>query len=116
MVIVDSGGRYLAEDANGLYFSGERSSALVFRYRADRVQEQIEALRKTSGIVLAPDPVLPEEVYETCDACKELFMPHMLFFDGAVFLCGDCRKLFRRLKDRRAETPPQSSPPSARHS
>jgi formylmethanofuran dehydrogenase subunit E len=35
--------------------------------------------------------VPPEEIYETCDRCKELFMPFMTFFDGKQFLCADCR-------------------------
>lgn len=101
VVIVDGQGRFLAEDANGLFFTEQRSGALVFRYRADRVQEQIETLRRTSGIVLVPDPVLPEEVYETCDACKEFFMPHMVFFDGTLFLCADCRNLVRAREQKR---------------
>ena len=47
---------------------------------------------KTYDIVLAADPVPPEEIYETCDQCKDLFMPFMTFFDGKQFLCADCRK------------------------
>lgn len=85
-------GKYLAEDANGLYFTENRSAAMILNYRADRVLEQLEMLGKTHGIALAADPVPPDEIYETCDRCKELFMPFMTYFDGKQFLCADCRK------------------------
>jgi hypothetical protein len=84
-------GKYLAEDANGLLFTENRSAALILNYRADRVVEQLEMIGRTHGIALAADPVPPEEIYETCDRCKELFMPFMTFFDGKQFLCADCR-------------------------
>jgi hypothetical protein len=85
-------GKYLAQDANGLFFTEDRSAALVFDYRADAVAEQLEVIGKTYGIALAADPVPPEEIYETCDQCKDLFMPFMTFFDGKQFLCADCRR------------------------
>jgi hypothetical protein len=85
-------GKYLAEDANGLFFTENRSAAMILNYRADRVLEQLEMLGKTHGIALAADPVPPDEIYETCDRCKELFMPFMTYFDGKQFLCADCRK------------------------
>ncbi|MGO8930772.1 MAG: hypothetical protein ACLQU3_28265 [Limisphaerales bacterium] len=86
-----SRGKYLAEDANGLFFTENRSAALILNYRSDHVLEQLEMIGKTHGIALAADPVPPEEIYETCDRCKELFMPFMTFFDGKQFLCADCR-------------------------
>jgi hypothetical protein len=85
-------GKYLAQDANGLFFTEDRSAALVFNYRADSVAEQLEVIGRTYGIALAADPVPPEEIYETCDRCQELFMPFMTFFDGRQFLCADCRR------------------------
>ena len=85
-------GKYLAQDANGLFFTEDRSAAMVFDYRADSVPEQLEMIGKTHGIALAADPVPPEEIYETCDRCKDLFMPFMIFFDGKRFLCVDCRR------------------------
>lgn len=85
-------GKYLAQDANGLFFSEDRSVAMVFNYRADSVAEQLEVIGKTYGVVLAADPVPPEEIYETCDRCQDLFMPFMTFFDGKQFLCADCRR------------------------
>ena len=85
-------GQYLAQDANGLYFTETRSAALILNYRADGVPDQLEMIEKTHGIELAADPVPPQEIYETCDRCKDLFMPFMTFFDGKQFLCADCRR------------------------
>ncbi len=90
--IRNSRGKYLAQDANGLFFTEDRSVALVFDYRADSVAEQLEVIGSTYGVDLAADPVPPEEIYETCDRCKDLFMPFMTFFDGQQFLCADCRR------------------------
>ena len=87
-------GKYLSQDANGLFFTDNRSAALVFDYRSDSVQEQINLIGATHGIALAADPVPPEEIYETCDRCQDLFMPSMTFFDGKQFLCPDCRGSF----------------------
>jgi hypothetical protein len=94
-------GKYLAQDANGLFFTENRAAALILNYRADRVLEQLEMLRRTNGIALAADPVPPEEIYETCDRCKELFMPFMTFFDGKEFLCADCRSHVSKRSARR---------------
>ena len=90
--IRDARGKYLAQDANGLFFSEDRSAAMVFNYRGDAVVEQLEVLGETHGIVLTPEPVPPEEIYETCDRCKDLFMPFMTHFDGKRYLCAECRK------------------------
>lgn len=93
-------GKYLAQDAHGLFFTDERSAAIVLNYRGDRVSEQLETIQRSNGVVLAADPVPPEEIYETCDRCKELFMPFMTFFDGERFLCADCRRLVKPPKAR----------------
>jgi hypothetical protein len=85
-------GKYLAQDANGLFFTEDRSAAIVLNYEFDQVAEQLKTLGQKHGLVLVADPVPAEEIYETCDRCKELFMPFMTFFDGKRFLCADCRK------------------------
>jgi hypothetical protein len=95
-------GMYLAQDDNGLFFSNDRSAAIILNYKADNVADQLESLRQTHGIQLTADPVPVGEIYETCDRCKELFMPWMTFFDGKHFLCNDCRKLAARASARRA--------------
>ena len=85
-------GKYLAQDGNGLFFTEDRSAAMVFDYRGDGVSAQLETLQKIHGIALAADPVPPAEIYETCDRCRDLFMPFMTYFDGKQFLCAECRK------------------------
>jgi hypothetical protein len=85
-------GKYLAQDANGLFFTDDRSVAIVLNYEADGVPKQLAAIQKAQGVSLAADPVPLEEIYETCDRCKELFIPFMTFFDGKRFLCADCRR------------------------
>ena len=92
VVIRNIQGKYLAQDANGLFFTEDRSAAIVLNYQLDHVPEQLEMIRQKHGMVLAADPVPAEEIYETCDRCKELFMPFMTFFDGKRFLCADCRQ------------------------
>jgi hypothetical protein len=89
--IRDTRGKYLAQDANGLFFSEDRAAAMIFDYRGDAVAEQLEMLGDAHGIDLTAEPVPPEEIYETCDRCKDLFMPFMTYFDGKQFLCPDCR-------------------------
>jgi hypothetical protein len=91
VMVRNARGKYLAQDDYGLYFTEERSVAMVFNYRSDCVADQLETLHKSHGIALAAEPVPPEEIYETCDRCKDLFMPFMTFFDGKQFLCADCR-------------------------
>ena len=92
VLIVNAHGKYLAQDAHGVFFTEDRSSAVVLKYYSDRVPEQLEHIRKQQGIALQAVPVPPADIYESCDRCKELFMPSMTFFDGKSFLCPDCRK------------------------
>jgi len=85
-------GKYLAQDANGLFFTEDRSVAVVLNYEADQVPAQLEAIQKAQGVSLAADPVPLDEIYERCDRCNDLFTPFMTFFDGKLYLCPDCRK------------------------
>ncbi len=94
--IHNTAGQYLAGGSTELFFTNDRSLALVLDYRADRVPEQLELIQKTHGITLVVDPVPLEDIYEMCDRCKDLFVPFMTFFDGKHFLCPDCRKLASR--------------------
>jgi hypothetical protein len=96
VVVRKADGGYLARDDNGLYFTNDRSTALVFDYLADQVPEQLEVIRNEKGLQLAAEPVPLQEIYETCDRCRELFMPAMVFFDGGRYLCPDCLRLFKR--------------------
>ena len=101
-------GKYLAQDANGLFFTEDRSAALVFNYRSDSVLEQLAIIKTTHGLALTAEPVPPEEIYETCDRCGDLFMPFMILYDGKQFLCPDCR---RRLSARSAAVKPANRLP-----
>ncbi len=92
VMVRNAQGKYLAQDDYGLFFTEERTIAMVFNYRSDCVADQLAVLQKTQGIALAAEPVPPEEIYEICDRCKDLFMPFMTFFDGKQFLCADCRR------------------------
>ena len=92
VVIRNTQGKYLAQDANGLFFTEDRSAAVVLNYELDHVPEQLDMIQQKHGMALAAEPLPAEEIYETCDGCKELFMPFMTFFDGKRFLCADCRK------------------------
>ena len=90
--ILNEQGKYLSRDTHGLFFTEDRTAAMIFSYRADEVPEQLEMIARTHGLELRADPVPPEEIYERCDGCRDLFMPFMTFFDGKRFLCPDCRK------------------------
>jgi hypothetical protein len=91
--ILNPEGEYLTAGQNGLHFTPDRSRALILDFRADQVAEQLGVIQAASGLVLRAEPVPLAEIYETCDRCKELFMPFMTFFDGKRFLCQDCRRL-----------------------
>ena len=105
--ILNREGKYLAGDDDGLYFTDNRAAAIVLSYEADKVAEQLADIRRTEGVELEPVPVPLEEIYETCDRCRELFMPFMTFFDGKEFLCAECgRKAVRRPPHRRLPGPP----------
>ena len=90
VVLRDSEGRYVSGSAINWGFADDRSRAIVFDYVAERVEEQLEFLRKSHGIVLKVELLPANEIYETCDHCHRLIMPLKTFFDGERFLCPDC--------------------------
>jgi hypothetical protein len=98
VVIQNPEGKYLAGNAANWFFTDNRSSALIFDYHADRVQEQLDVILQQRGLALSAEPVPLSEIYESCDRCKELFMPSMITFDGKRFFCPDCRKLVARAR------------------
>ena len=85
-------GAYLTGAGTRWEFTPERIKATVFDYARDRIAEQIEGIRKTSGLALVIAIVNPEEIHETCDGCEQIVAPSRAFFDGKQFLCGDCRE------------------------
>ena len=92
--IRNSEGKYLAGRETGWAFSEDSSKAIVFDYVAHRVAEQLEIIRESQGLYLEAVQVDPEEILETCDACKRLVSPFNVVFDGNVFVCHEC--LFKR--------------------
>ena len=88
-------GKYLTQDDNGMFFTDDRAVAMVFDYQGDSVTQQLETIQRIHGMALTADPVPPEEIYEVCDRCKDLFMPFMTYFDGEQFLCRECRRRAR---------------------
>jgi len=99
-------GKYLAVRGTDLFFTEDAAAALVLGYEEDQVAEQLETLRLTQGVVLDPVPVPLEEIYETCDRCRELFVPSMTFFDGTEFVCAECRHPAPRRRARPATERP----------
>jgi len=91
VMVRNARGQYLAQDDYGVFFTDDRAAAMVFNYRSDCVADQLAVLQKTHGLALAAEPVPPEEIYERCDRCQDLFMPWMTYFDGKQFVCADCR-------------------------
>jgi hypothetical protein len=68
----------------------DRSKATAFDYLRDQVEEQLQVLRKTSGLVLVAEARDPREAYETCDRCSRRLLPLNAHFDGKLFLCPCC--------------------------
>ena len=56
VMVRNSQGKYLAQDPNGLFFTDDRASAVVLRYQADHVSEQLESIRRVYGVALVADP------------------------------------------------------------
>jgi hypothetical protein len=98
VMVRNAKGQYLAQDDYGVFFTNDRAAAIVFNYQGDGVAQQLAALQETEGIALVAEPVPPEEIYERCDRCQDLFMPFMTYFDGKQFLCAECRGPRRAVK------------------
>jgi hypothetical protein len=88
-------GEYLARDSVGAFFTADRAQAAIFDLEGDEVERQLKIIRESEGVVLETEPVPLEEIYETCDRCKDIFTPLMMHFDGTRFLCVDCLRASR---------------------
>ncbi len=84
-------GKYLGGEANHLAFYDDIKRAVIFDCRRTCVEQQLEYLRLTQGMILESEPVDPKEIYETCDRCGRLAFSFQMFFDGERYLCGECR-------------------------
>ena len=87
----NSEGKYLGGDAKAMDFFDDIKKAIIFDCRRDHIEQQIELLRLTHGIVLEVVPVELKEIHETCDRCGRLMLSFQTFFDGERYLCGECR-------------------------
>jgi hypothetical protein len=88
-------GKYLGGQAGSMAFLDDINKAIVFDCRRDYIDQHLEYLRRTHGLVLELVPVGPEEIHETCDRCGGLAMSSQVFFDGRQYLCAACRNLGR---------------------
>jgi hypothetical protein len=111
VLIVNDDGQYLAGTATEWEFTDDRTRARVFDYVGDRVAEQIELVRKAHGRVWIAVKLDPLEVYEFCDRCGCRMRAFRAFFDGAQFLCEDCKEPVPEAQDSEAC---QSQAPSSR--
>jgi hypothetical protein len=87
----NSEGKFLGGEPSKMDFFDDINRAIIFDCRRDRIQQQIEYIRLTQGIVLEAVPVDPKEIHETCDRCGRLTLSFQMFFDGEHYLCGECR-------------------------
>jgi hypothetical protein len=89
--IRNSEGKYLGGEAKRMNFCDDINKAVIFDCRRDRIEQQLEYIRLTQGMVLEAEPVDPKEIHETCDRCGRLALAFRVFFDGERYLCGECR-------------------------
>ncbi len=83
-------GQYLAGGETGWEYTHNLAEAAVFNYLADRIETQLETIRKSHGLELEAVHVAAAELCETCDRCNEPVLPTVAFFNGKQFLCPDC--------------------------
>jgi hypothetical protein len=85
-------GMYLSRGSDDLRLSNDVYSAVVCDYLKDQVEEKLSLLQRVHGLVLQAVPLNWEDIYETCDRCRQMVVPLRVFFDGKQFLCEECRK------------------------
>ncbi len=90
VVLRDGCGRYLAGQRDSWSFTEDFTKARVFDFVADRIAEQLEALKQDHGLALNVIAIDPLERYEVCDICGHRTMPYSTFFDGKQYFCPDC--------------------------
>ncbi len=81
---------YLAGSKGRWGLTRDRSKAAAFDYLRDRVDEQLQTLRREQGLVLVAEAADPRDAYESCDRCARRGVPLNMQFDGKRFLCPHC--------------------------
>src|SRR4030095_15449429 len=84
-------GKYLGGGAARMLFCDDIKRAIVFHCRREPIEERLAFLHLATGIVLKTEPVDPKEIHETCDGCGRLALSFQMYFDGARYLCAECR-------------------------
>ena len=92
VLLVNEQGEYLSGSALNWYFTEDRLRARVFDYVKDRVPEQLDLVQKAHGEVWIAVKLDPREAFEFCDRCGSRSEAPETYFDGAQFLCHDCRQ------------------------
>lgn len=88
-------GRYVARAGDAWGLTSDFAKAEIFDYPdpglGEKVGEQLNEIPSglNSNFVVVPFDAL--KTHETCDRCGRKVRPSKTFFDGAHFLCPDCR-------------------------
>ena len=89
--IRNSEGKYVGGDAKKMDFFDDINKAIIFDFHRDHIDQQLELIRLTQGIVLKVVPLDPKEIHESCDRCGRIALSFQVFFDGKLYLCGECK-------------------------
>ena len=89
--LLNSQGQYLAQGNKEFMFTTDADRAMVFEYDEGKAQKLVAFFADKKGIPLTIEYVEDPDVYEWCDNCKEMQLPHDTFFNGRTFLCLDCK-------------------------
>jgi hypothetical protein len=84
-------GRYVARAGDAWGLTSDFSKAEVFDYPDPGLGEQLKEtpIGLHTNFVVVPFDAL--KTHETCDRCGRKVRPSKTFFDGAHFLCPECR-------------------------
>ena len=91
VVVRSPDGHYLTGGPTEWGFTDNLADAAVFSYLAHGIEAQLEQIRRSQGFALEAVHVASHDLCESCDRCKEIVLPSIVFFDGKQFLCPDCR-------------------------
>jgi len=84
-------GEYLARDGKQWSFTTDQAKTHIFDYEPDKVADQLESARRDFGATWVAAQVDEQVDAETCDPCGRKIRPTDILFDGARYLCPDCR-------------------------
>jgi hypothetical protein len=84
-------GRYVARAGDAWGLTSDFSKAEIFDYPDPGLGAQLKEMPSAthSNFVVVPFDAL--KTHETCDRCGRKVRPSKTFFDGAHFLCPECK-------------------------